>query len=212
MHYLKLTADALQHGIRLEKMAEPEQRIGLEELQLLRSIARGDQAAFTLVYREWKGSIYRFAWHMTGNVPIAEEVMQDTFLALINKPGQFDPAKGTLGSYLFGICRNLLSKRMRGETSRDTLDLGSEENELPTNGPDPWAALSRQELVETVRAAVVSLPLPYREAVALCDLEELSYEAAALALDCPVGTVRSRLSRGRLLLGMKLKEFARVHV
>jgi RNA polymerase sigma-70 factor (ECF subfamily) len=189
-------------------MAEPTN----EQQQLLHRIARGDRAAFTAVYREWKGPIYRFAWHMSGSVPIAEEVMQETFVSLMDKPGRFDPSKGNLGSYLFGIARNLLLKRMRDERSRDTSELTGEENEVASTGPDPWAALSRQELVDTVRAAVVSLPMPYREAVALCDLEELSYEAAAQALDCPVGTVRSRLSRGRLLLGMKLKEFARIHV
>ena len=180
------------------------------DLELLRRIAKGDQRAFTTVYREWKGPVYRFAWHMSGNVPVAEDVMQGTFLALMERPGSFDPTKGTLGAYLFGITRNMLYKYMRVESSCETSEGG--ENDLPSSGPDPWAALTHQDLIDTVRAAVVSLPMPYREAVALCDLEELSYEEASLALDCPIGTVRSRLSRGRLLLGMKLKEFARIHV
>ncbi len=64
--------------------------------------------------------------------------------------------------------------------------------------------LTRQETIETVRNAVLSLPMLYREAVVLCDLEYASYEAAAAALGCPVGTVRSRLSRGRAMLGQKL--------
>ena len=136
--------------------------------------------------------------------------MQETFLALMAKPAGFDPAKGSLGSYLFGITRNILYKHMRKETSCENSDL--EDSDSPSTGLDPWSALSHQELIETVRAAVVSLPMPYREAVALCDLEELSYEEVSIALDCPIGTVRSRLSRGRLLLGMKLKEFARIHV
>ena len=184
----------------------------LTEQELLQSIASGDQRAFTTVYREWKDPIYRFAWHMSGNVPVAEEIMQETFLALMQRPAGFDPAKGGLGSYLFGIARNILYKHMRSESSTEASDSTTDEADVPSSGPDPWAALSREELIETVRAAVVSLPIPYREAVSLCDLEELSYEAAALALDCPIGTVRSRLSRGRLLLGMKLKEFARIHV
>jgi RNA polymerase sigma-70 factor, ECF subfamily len=210
MQHLKLTA--ILTDIPMDRRKIQQAMADLNEQDLLRRIAAGDQRAFTLVYREWQGPIYRFAWHMSGNVPVAEEVMQETFLALMQRTSRFDPSKGNLGSYLFGITRNLLSKRMRDESSRDTSDLAGEENELASSGPDPWAALSRQELVDTVRSAVVSLPMPYREAVALCDLEELSYEAAAQALDCPVGTVRSRLSRGRLLLGMKLKEFARIHV
>ena len=62
----------------------------------------------------------------------------------------------------------------------------------------------RRETVEQVRQAVVSLPPMYREAVVLCYLENLSYEEAAAVLECPVGTVRSRLSRGRLILAQKL--------
>ena len=64
--------------------------------------------------------------------------------------------------------------------------------------------LARRETVEQVRCAVLSLPPVYREAVVLCDLEEASYEEAAVALDCPVGTVRSRLSRARAMLAEKL--------
>ena len=180
------------------------------EQDLVRRVARGDSQAFSDVYRQWQGPIYRFAWHMTSNVAAAEEITQETFLALMQKPAGFDSTKGSLGSYLFGIARNLLLKRMRDEVGSELLD--EEGYDGPAGGPDPWAALTRQQLIDTVRAAVISLPLPYREAVALCDLEELSYEAAALALDCPVGTVRSRLSRGRLLLGMKLREFARTEV
>lgn len=64
--------------------------------------------------------------------------------------------------------------------------------------------LTRRETIEAVRNAVLSLPALYREVVVLCDLEDATYEAAAAALDCPVGTVRSRLSRGRAMLGQKL--------
>jgi len=67
--------------------------------------------------------------------------------------------------------------------------------------------LTRREMVEHVRRAVVSLPPMYREAVVLCDLENASYEEAAMVLECPVGTVRSRLSRGRLMLAHKLARY-----
>jgi RNA polymerase sigma-70 factor (ECF subfamily) len=64
--------------------------------------------------------------------------------------------------------------------------------------------LTRQETVEQVRSAVLCLPAVYREAVVLCDLQDLSYQDAAAVLDCPVGTVRSRLNRARALLKQKL--------
>jgi len=65
--------------------------------------------------------------------------------------------------------------------------------------------LTRRESIEQVRQAVLSLPPVFREAVVLCDLQDSSYEDAAVALDCPVGTVRSRLSRGRAMLVRKLR-------
>ncbi len=208
MQYLRSAVAGLT-DIAVER---PQYMADLSEQDLLRRMASGDNTAFSVIYKEWKGPIYRFAWHMSGSVAVAEELMQETFLAVMQRPGNFDSAKGGLGSYLFGITRNLLYKQMRHEPSSDSLEDSSDSKDFASAGPDPWAALSRQQLVETVRQAVVSLPMPYREAVALCDLEELSYEEASTALDCPVGTVRSRLSRGRLLLGMKLKEFARIHV
>ncbi len=70
---------------------------------------------------------------------------------------------------------------------------------------DVLGDLTRRETIEQVRRAVLSLPAVYREVVVLCDLQDLSYEDAADALDCPVGTVRSRLSRGRGMLAQKLR-------
>ncbi|MBI4469878.1 MAG: hypothetical protein HY650_11225, partial [Acidobacteria bacterium] len=70
---------------------------------------------------------------------------------------------------------------------------------------DPLGDLTRSELIDSVRQAVQSLPLHYREVIVLCDLEETTYELAAESLDCSVGTIRSRLHRGRALLLRKLK-------
>ena len=64
--------------------------------------------------------------------------------------------------------------------------------------------LTQRETIEQIRRAVLSLPALYREVVVLCDLQDLSYQDAAAALDCPVGTVRSRLNRGRAMLAEKL--------
>ena len=76
--------------------------------------------------------------------------------------------------------------------------------EIPNDPVDPLADLTRAEGIARVRRAVLSLPLRYREVVVLCDLQELSYAEAAEALACAVGTVRSRLHRGRQMLATKL--------
>jgi RNA polymerase sigma-70 factor (ECF subfamily) len=88
---------------------------------------------------------------------------------------------------------------------RERVSAGEPEEPSAPPGDDPQARLFAQEDVRAVRQAVVALPEHYREAIVLCDLEQLSYEDAAEALGCPVGTVRSRLHRGREMLGERLR-------
>jgi RNA polymerase sigma-70 factor (ECF subfamily) len=167
---------------------------------LLEAALRGDEAAFTVVYQRRQGAVYRFALHMSGDAAVSEDVTQEVFMALLQSGGRFDPARGALLSFLYGIARNLLRRRLEKKRPEGSdalaLELAADDDVLDD--------LTRRESIEAVRSAVLSLPAPYREAVVLCDLENASYEDAAAALECPVGTVRSRLSRGRAMLGQKL--------
>ena len=163
---------------------------------LLGAARGGDEAAFTALYRRRQGAVYRFALHMSGHVAISEDVTQEVFLALLEGGGRFDPSRGSLLSFLFGIARNLVLRRVEKKPIEDADEVATDEDVLDD--------LTRRETIEAVRSAVLSLPTQYREAVVLCDLENASYEDAAAALACPVGTVRSRLSRGRAMLAQKL--------
>src|SRR5271170_6323143 len=95
---------------------------------LLRRIVAGDEAAFTLLYRRKHPAIYRFALHMSGNASIAEDVTQEVFMTLIRDAKRFDPARGTLGGFLFGIARNHL--RRRWEQERNSVPLPESADEL----------------------------------------------------------------------------------
>jgi RNA polymerase sigma-70 factor, ECF subfamily len=199
---------------------------------LLRQMVAGDEGAFTLLYRRRHPAIYRFALHMSGNAAIAEDVTQEVFMTLIRDAKKFDPARGTLGGFLFGIARNHLRRRWEQERSSVPLPESADEldmimtrsnanhfggkNGASGNGNgngsgvspfllhrDDFASL---ENVTRVRQAIATLPENYREVVVLCELDELSYEDAAAALDCPVGTVRSRLHRARAILVEKLRD------
>jgi RNA polymerase sigma-70 factor, ECF subfamily len=167
----------------------------LTDQELLDLMLRGDEEAFSVLYRRRQGPVYRFALQMTGNVVIAEDVTQEVFMALLQKTAKYDPGRGTLASFLFGIARNMVLRRL--EKSSEIEDYASPEDILED--------LTRRETIEVVRRAVLSLPPVYREAVVLCDLQDTSYEEAAQALDCPIGTVRSRLNRGRSMLAEKLR-------
>jgi RNA polymerase sigma-70 factor (ECF subfamily) len=172
----------------------------MNDEELLEAALHSDEAAFTALYRRRQGAVYRFALHMSGDAAVSEDVTQEVFMALLEGGGRFDPARGTLVSFLYGIARNLLLRRFEKKRPEDSDTLADE----LAGDDDVLDDLTRRETIEAVRSAVLSLPAPYREVVVLCDLESASYEDAAAALECPVGTVRSRLSRGRAMLGQKL--------
>jgi RNA polymerase sigma-70 factor, ECF subfamily len=175
--------------------------------ELLRQLARGNETAFRNLYERYQGPLYRFVLHMSGNSATAEEVTQEVFTLLIARPRGYVAEKGSVAGYLFGIARNLSRRIMQ----RSRLDLPIDDESL--DGPrepalasdlNVLAELSNAELLETLRKAVLALPEPYREVVALCDLEELNYAEAAAILECSPGTVASRLHRARAMLKTKL--------
>ena len=176
---------------------------------LLRKAGKGDEDAFVVLYRRHQAALYRFALRMTGSAWGAEEVVQEVFMTLMKQPKKFDASRGTLGAFLFGIARNRVMKLLE----RTPREVSLEEKSEDTNGARPglrdsftpamWA--ERRQRSERVRAAVMELPPEFRETVVLCELEEMSYEQAAETIGCPVGTIRSRLHRGRALLLAKLE-------
>jgi RNA polymerase sigma-70 factor (ECF subfamily) len=176
---------------------------------LLKRSAKGDELAFTELYRRHQAALFRFAVRMTGSSWAAEEIVQDVFMTLVREPKKYDAGRGTLGAFLYGVARNRIMKHLE-RTPRDfSLDEGGEAGReshpqlREQMTPARWAEL--RERREQVRAAVLELPSEFRETVVLCELEEMSYDEAACALDCPVGTIRSRLHRGRALLLAKLE-------
>ncbi len=178
----------------------------LEDQELLRQLGKGNETAFTSLYERYQGAIFRFALHMSGNAATAEEVTQEVFMLLIGNAKGYQADKGTLGNYLFGVARNLT----RRVVQRSRLDLPIEEEWLDTGDAgltsdlDVLSDLSNSELLDLLRKAVLALPEQYREVVALCDLEEMSYAEAAALLECSPGTVASRLHRARAMLKTKL--------
>lgn len=172
---------------------------------LLKLIVRGDEEAFTALYRRRQGGIYRFALHMSGSAAIAEEVTQEVFMALVSRAGEYDAARGTVAAYLYGMARNHVLRCLERERPFLPLDEESRAEEAEAGPVDPLLDLTRREGIEALHRAVLALPARYREVLALCDLHEMSYDETAGALGLAVGTVRSRLHRARALLLDKLR-------
>jgi len=193
-----------------------EMRIAEQERDdvLLRRAAKGDEGAFTLIYRRYQAAMYRFALRMTGNTWAAEEIVQDVFMTLMRDPKKYDATRGALGSCLYGVARNRVMKHLERLPREIPLEEKNEDGSgsgvvlQDASTPAIWA--ERRERREHVRAAIQELPAEFREAVVLCELEEMSYEEAAQLAGCPIGTIRSRLHRGRALLMAKLELFRSV--
>lgn len=183
----------------------------LTDEQLLTQALAGDEEAFTVLYRRRQGPIFRFALHMSGSSQMAEEVTQEVFLFLLQRGRDFDPARGVLGAYLFGVARNYVRRALERSYPESVLGSPVEEEEASLMvEDDPTEGIARQQTSVAVRKAVLSLPEHYREVVVLCDLQEMSYADAAEAAGCAIGTIRSRLHRAHDMLGKKLQHSAAV--
>ncbi len=119
-------------------------------------------------------------------------------MKVLESAGRFDAGKGTARAWLLGCARHVVIDRLRAENRR-----GAEAPEQTTTADYELRVLNEQRLVR-LHAAIAKLPLEYREALVLCELAELPYAEAAAVLDCPIGTVRSRLHRARRLLTASL--------
>ena len=171
---------------------------------LIANIASGDREAFAEFYRRHRAAVCRFAAHMCGSPTAAEDIVHEAFVAVMDSASRYRAGQSTGRLWLFGIARNYV-RRFRAV--RPTLSL---EDEAPagdralTIDTDPVGDIERRRHLQALRRAILALPVRYREAVVLCDLQELSYVDAATTLGCAIGTVRSRLHRGRAMLARQL--------
>jgi RNA polymerase sigma-70 factor, ECF subfamily len=176
--------------------------------ELLRDLAAGDEDAFLTLYRRWQGPVFRFALQMSGSRAVADDVTQETFLVLMRDSRGYRAARGTVGAYLYGIARHITLRSLRRSersiaVEEEMLANVAEAADLAT--ADPYQQSVRSQRSERLWAAVLALPVHYREVIVLCELHEMDYAAAAALLGCSIGTVRSRLHRARAILTERLR-------
>ena len=160
---------------------------------LIARVAAGDREAFAALYRRRRPDVFRFALLMSGSTSVADDVAQDVFMELIHHAGRYDANRSTVVPWLLGIARNHV---LRSRHSAPQLAVAS----------DPLAGIARRQYIAALRRALLALPVKYRETIVLCDLHEMTYVDAAASLGCAIGTVRSRLHRGRALLAARLAD------
>jgi RNA polymerase sigma-70 factor, ECF subfamily len=173
----------------------------VDDLRLLERMRAGDEQAFVDLFARHRAAVYRYALHMAG-AAAADDIVQEVFLALLQQLDRYDAARASLQSYLLGIAKRQALRRFASPPTDQWPD--DDRAVAGSSDGDPFDALSRAEIAGRVRAAIATLPPVYREAVVLCDLNEVDYATAARVMTCPVGTVRSRLHRARALLVERL--------
>jgi RNA polymerase sigma-70 factor, ECF subfamily len=187
---------------------------GLSDLVLVERVKeRDDDSAFDEIVRRHKNRIYSYICRMTHDAPDAEDLTQEVFIRAYQSISRFR-ADAAVDTWLYRIATNLVIDRFRREKRAPQQWEPLEEDDdlvgsLPDldRGSDPEATAQLGELQRQVRKAVGTLPAKLRGAIVLHDIEGLSYEEVAEALGCPVGTVKSRLFNGRILLRRKLAHY-----
>ncbi len=185
-----------------------------DELEILALARAGDAAAFSQLLRKYEGKIFRLAQHITQNREDAEDVLQEAFLKAYEHLDQF---KGDSKFYTWIVriaVNQALMKLRKRKTDRSVsidegIDTGEDVvvREIAAWDENPEQKYSREELGEILDSAVQSLAAPYRTVFVLRDIEELSTEETAEALDLSIPAVKSRLLRARLQLREKLTRF-----
>lgn len=179
-----------------------------EDLVLLSEMRRGNAAAFETLFRRHQAPLYRFAVLRCGSPDTAADIVQEIFVGLLSDTLKFDPARGVLQAFLFGVARNLVLKReearyrfvSRGNIGAEDAGGPDPADLLVDPSPQPSERLLDQEQAESVRRALRQLAPHYRDVVILYEMHDLSYVEIAQICNIDIGTVRSRLSRARARL------------
>jgi RNA polymerase sigma-70 factor (ECF subfamily) len=187
--------------------------------QLASRCLAGDPAAWEQLARTQHRKVYGICYRFTGSPTEAEDQTQEVFLKMYRNLGSFDPTRGSFGTWLTTLTRNLLVdnyRRSRMERASDSLDepIGDDDaagggttklDRLADSRPGQEHHVAGLELKVQIQQALAQVSPELREAVILRDLEDMDYKEIAEVLGVPQGTVKSRISRGRSELARLLK-------
>jgi RNA polymerase sigma factor (sigma-70 family) len=182
----------------------------LTDAELLTKCQKGDRNAWEEIVRQHHQRIYNLAYRFTARFDEAEDLAQEIFLKMYRMLHSYRPESGAFGAWITRVARNHLVDHYRKHRvermKTDSLEVEHETIAVnPSRYANPAQELERQEQSERIHNALLRLSEDLREAVILRDLEELSYEEIAVILEAPLGTVKSRINRGRVELAKVLR-------
>ena len=183
----------------------------ISDAELVKGCLAGGHEAWETIVRLYHQRIYNLAYRFTGRFDESEDLAQEIFLKVYRSLGSYRPDSGALITWMVRIGRNhIIDHYRRSKTERTRTDSLEVEYEKGKENPSPYAGpaetLEQRELSERLHRALLRVSEDLREAVILRDLEELTYEEIAGMLKVPVGTVKSRINRGRIELARILRK------
>ncbi len=184
------------------------------DLLLVERAQAGDQKAYGLLVLKYQRRIQRLIGRMVRDVDLVEDIAQETFIRAYRALHQFR-GDAQFYTWLYRIAVNTAKKALLGlkrdptvsesYLARDDDDETSWQKNEPTTDETPETVLAAKEIAAVVNAAMDDLPAELKQAVTLREIEGLSYDEIALVMDCPIGTVRSRIFRAREAISAKVK-------
>jgi RNA polymerase sigma-70 factor, ECF subfamily len=180
------------------------------EAELVEKCRSGDRDAWEIIVRRRHSRIYNLAYRFTGRFDEAEDLTQEVFLKVYRTLHSYRPESGSLETWMVRVARNhFIDHYRKHKTERlqtDPLESdGHPSISVVTRTDNPGQAFDRQEAAKRIHSLLAQLPEDQREAVVLRDLEELTYEEITEILGVPIGTVKSRINRGRIGLARLMR-------
>lgn len=176
---------------------------------LIRAFQTGDEGAFVLLVGRYKGRLITYVYRFLGDYDDADDVVQETFMRVYHHKDSYHPI-AKFSTWIYTIAGNLARTHLRKRSLFRYLRFGSEPGErhhdIPSEADGPDMQTDRILLSEKIQKALGKLSPTYREVVILRDIQDLPYEEIAKITGLEIGTVKSRLNRGRTRLQLLLRD------
>jgi RNA polymerase sigma-70 factor (ECF subfamily) len=180
--------------------------LNTSDADLLPGCRSGDEAAWRALVERYTRKVFGLAYRFTGRAEEAEDLTQEVFVKVYQTLHRYREADGPFGAWLMAVARNhAIDHYRRGRQERQRRSEDPLVLETAASGEEhPTARIEREERAKLVHAGLRALPPDLRAPLVMCDLQGLSYDEIAAALEVPLGTVKSRINRARLELAKRL--------
>ena len=193
----------------LHKSTDMNDEFKLTDEQLIKQFQEGDRHAFDELVKRYKDRLHNFVWRYLNNQTLAEDVVQETMIKLYTHKHYYKPI-AKFSTWIYTIAKNLALTELRKNKRKRTESMWNNRGELidiKSNEESLENKVQNELAVEELNKCLDEIPENFRIAVVLRDFQELSYEEISKILEIPIGTIKSRINRGRIQLAEKLKHF-----